>query len=120
MPSILLVEDDELFRTILYDALKSAGHVVAPASNGHQAMALLQASVPDLVITDLVMPDQDGLGVIMTLQKSHPSLPIIAISGSVNNAGLYLAMAKKLGARYTLTKPFELRQLLEAVDAIFD
>ncbi len=115
MARVLIVEDDEAFRTVLKQMLLTAGHVVMEAASGREAIRALRLEPPDLVLTDLVMPDQDGLEVIMMLRKEIPEIPVIAMSGGLANSPLYLDLAKKLGARRLLFKPFAPEQLFAAL-----
>jgi CheY-like chemotaxis protein len=118
MASILLVDDDELLRGVLAKALVLGGHAVIQASDGKAAMKLAQTQAIDLVITDIVMPVQEGLETIMGLRREHPGLPIIAMSGGATNSKLYLQIAAKVGARRMLSKPFSPGQLLDLVDEV--
>jgi CheY-like chemotaxis protein len=116
MPKILLVEDVEQLRTMLKLLLTSSGYEVWEAPNGRRVCDMHQQQNFDLVITDLVMPDIEGLGVIMDLRRIDPNVPIIAMSGGGQGGGEeYLRIARKLGAQRTLSKPFENEQFLEAV-----
>jgi CheY-like chemotaxis protein len=118
VPRILLVEDDDAVREILRKALVAAGHEVDEASNGDVAVASYRRQAADLVITDLVMPDKDGLETIMELRRMDPSVRIVAMSGGGRTLGpgqLYLESARALGARQILSKPFTVGALLKAV-----
>jgi CheY-like chemotaxis protein len=115
MPHLLLVDDDDLLRDVLATALTASGHTVMQAANGRQALALFRTEPADLIITDLVMPDREGLEIIATLHRAQPELPIIAMSGGAIHSKLYLAMAAKLGARHTLSKPFAPATLLRVI-----
>ena len=117
MASILLIDDNESLRAMMAHALTLAGHKVITAGDGKAAMRAFAQHAVDLVITDLVMPDQDGVETLMLLRKSHPKLPVIAISGdSPTHAALYLSVARKLGAVATLQKPFAVGALLAAAE----
>jgi CheY-like chemotaxis protein len=118
MASILLVDDDELLRGVLAKALALGGHAVIQASDGKAAMRLAATQAIDLVITDIVMPVQEGLETIMALRRDRPALPIIAMSGGATNSRLYLQIAAKVGARRMLSKPFSPGQLLDLVDEV--
>jgi CheY-like chemotaxis protein len=119
MASILLVEDSELLAESIKLALRRAGYKVARAADGQQALKLYDADSVDLVITDLVMPEMEGLQLIQELRKLNPAVKIIAISGSIMaSARTFLPVAKHLGAARTLGKPFTEQQLLEAVSAV--
>jgi DNA-binding response OmpR family regulator len=118
MAHILLIEDDELLRPLLARCLEAAGHAVTQAPTGRAGMRAFRAKFADLVITDIVMPDQEGIATIMGLHRDHPEVPVIAMSGGGANTALYLELAKKLGARFTLAKPFSPQDLLRAVEAL--
>lgn len=119
MAQILLIDDDDLLRGVLAKALVHAGHVVIQASDGQQGVELARATTVDLVITDLIMPVQEGVETIVTLRRERPALPIIAISGGVTHSKLYLDIAAKIGARRILAKPFTPQELLAAIDEVF-
>jgi DNA-binding response OmpR family regulator len=116
MASVLLVEDDEQLRTLLKLLLTSSGYYVLEAPNGMRACDMFSRHRFDLVITDLVMPDIDGLELIMELVRRDKNVRIIAISGKGADKGIeYLRFAQKLGASFTLSKPFGNEEFLEAV-----
>jgi DNA-binding response OmpR family regulator len=117
MAHLLIIEDDEPLRSVLATALVQAGHVVLQAEEGRAGCTLLTTSPCDLVITDLIMPGQEGIETIMQLRHSHPGLPVIAMSGGSHYADAYLGIAAKLGVRATLAKPFTTAELLHAIDA---
>ena len=77
---------------------------------------MLEQFVPDLLITDLLMPEKEGIELIQEVRRNHPKMPIIAISGAqTDKTGIYLKMAGSLGADYVLAKPFALKDLLNTV-----
>ena len=116
MPRILLVEDDDQLRPMLKLLLTTAGYEVWEARDGRGVGDLYEHHHPNLVITDLVMPDKDGLEVIMDLRRRDPKVRIIAMSGGgQGSAECYLKIARKLGAQRTLSKPFGNNEFLEAV-----
>jgi CheY-like chemotaxis protein len=116
MARILLVEDDEQLRTMLKLLLTSFGYEVWEAPDGRRVCDMHQQQRFDLVITDLVMPDREGLEVIMGLRRTDQNVPIIAMSGmGQGRAQEYLGIALKLGAQLTLSKPFCNQEFLEAV-----
>ncbi len=108
MISVLVMEDDELLRRHLRDGLVAAGHRVREAENGNAGLALFHTEQPDVVLTDIVMEDGEGIEVIMEIRKLAPTLPVIAMSGSPQ----YLKNSSKLGATHTLLKPFRMSELL--------
>jgi len=119
MPTILLIEDDELFRTTLAEALASQGYTVTQAEDGVEGVKRFQAAPTDLVLTDIVMPNQEGIATVRALRQISPTVGIIAMSGGLaKDAPLYLKLAGGLGADRTLQKPFPLTTLLEAVQEV--
>jgi YesN/AraC family two-component response regulator len=114
MARILLIEDDDSVRTMLRLTLVHFGHTVIEARNGKQGLALFQHANADLVITDIVMPEKDGLEVVMELREKHPSVKIIAISGV--DSGDYLDSARLMGAAKVLLKPFTNDVLMAAIN----
>jgi DNA-binding NtrC family response regulator len=118
MARILLIEDEDGLRRMLRLALEQVGHTVTEAADGREAVRLHRVDPTDLVITDIQMPEKDGLEVLMDLRRESPDVKVIAMSGGgrlVSHAQA-LEMAVPLGAITTLTKPFRLEQLFEAVD----
>ena len=118
MASILIIDDDDLLREILVTTLTHAGHTVYQAPDGRQGCDLFHASPTDLVITDIIMPGQEGIETMLKLRRMRPGLPIIAMSGGLTHSEFYLDMAAKLGATRILAKPFtpaELQTLIAAV-----
>jgi CheY-like chemotaxis protein len=114
MARILLIDDDDDLRTMLSLTLAHFGHTVVEARNGKEGLALLPSAQADLVITDIVMPEKEGIETITELRKNCPKLKIIAMSGGGRgNAGDYLHTAKFMGATKVLAKPFT-NDLLQA------
>ena len=121
MATILLVEDDDGVRSILHKTLVAAGYEVEDAANGDFALAAYRRQPRDLVITDLVMPEKDGLETITALRRLNPAVKIIAISGGGRTLGLgqlYLETARAIGAGRILAKPFTSAALLTAVSEV--
>ena len=119
MASILIIEDDELFRVMLVDVLSGYGYTVTQAANGDEGLKVFQAQPTDLVLTDIVMPGKEGIATVQELRRSNPSLGIIAMSGgTAQNAPLYLNLANGLGADRTLQKPFSIDLLRKTVEAV--
>ena len=118
MASILLIDDDELLRSMLARALVQAGHTVIQASDGQMGVELFRATTVEVVITDLLMPVQEGVETIIKLRRERPALPIIAMSGGVTNSKVYLEIASKIGARRILAKPFSPGELMAVVDEV--
>lgn len=118
MPRILIVDDDDSVRGLIATTLRATGFDVQTASDGREAVEAFAKAPADLVITDLVMPEKDGIEIVLELRKAHPDLPIIAMSGQSSHSPLYLGMAKRLGARRTLEKPFTIKTLVAAVKEV--
>jgi DNA-binding NtrC family response regulator len=118
MAHILVIEDDDSVRKALSQTVVRLGHEVSSASNGKEGLSRAEERPPDLVITDLIMPDTEGLETIIELRRRSPQIRIIAISGggrlSTEN---FLGVAKKFGAYDTLAKPFSREELKTAIDA---
>src|SRR5947208_389358 len=117
MARILVIEDDPGMRVLLEEALAGAGHEVLAAVNGKEGVLLFRAHPANLVITDLFMPEQEGLETIRQLRSVNPALKIIAISGAAPEWRV-LEMAKHLGAQKTLAKPFVLQEIRDAVETL--
>ena len=114
---ILLIEDDEQFRNYLEEVLKSEGFNVSTAADGQQGYDSAMENKPDLMITDLLMPEKDGVRLITEIKQSYPDLNIIAMSGGQSVfSPAFLEAAQSLGANYTLDKPFMEDQLLELIE----
>jgi CheY-like chemotaxis protein len=115
MALILVVDDEDYLQRLIGETLNIGGHKVVLAGSGKEASLLCKERVFDLVITDLVMPDMDGLELIRCLRASHNHLPILAISGAYDGV---LKIAAALGAAGTLKKPFGPDELSSMVDQI--
>ena len=117
MARILVIEDEDGLRRILVRALNAEGYEVQEAKNGKEALKLHGTTEAELVITDLFMPEMDGMEVLMALRKQSPNLKVIAISGggSLYNPDEALKVAWKLGAHAAIDKPFELNLFLRKV-----
>jgi len=121
MADILLVEDEDQLRSMLREVLQSAGHKVREAENGKIAMNVFAARPSELVITDLIMPEKEGLEIIRELKRGKTDVKIIAISGGGrNNAQDYLELARRFGADHILSKPFSNREILEVIEKVMD
>lgn len=112
---ILLIDDDDSLRSVLAKSLTHAGHTILQAEDGWEGIKAARGADIDLVITDLVMPVKEGVETIITLRRERPNLPIIAISGGMNNAQLYLEIAAKIGARAVVAKPFAPGEMLATI-----
>ncbi len=116
MQRILIIDDDEQVRDLLSEILGRAGYEVLAASNGAEGLRLYRAQPADLVITDLIMPEKEGMETIIALRKDFPKVRIIAVSGGGRSGAIsYLPIAKSLGAARTVAKPFSKQEILDAV-----
>lgn len=114
MARILVIDDDADMRALLDEMLTAGGHEVAQAGDGREGVAKYRTDQADLVITDLCMPNQEGLETIIELRRDFPNVRIIAMSGKTF-ARAMLTIATRLGAVETLEKPFQPPELLGAV-----
>jgi DNA-binding response OmpR family regulator len=113
---ILIIDDEDQPRRMLQQVLIRAGYEVIEARDGNQGLQLFRASPTDLIITDILMPEKEGLETIIDLRREFPAVKIIAISGGGRTGNLnFLEVAKRLGAQRTLQKPFELQEMIAAV-----
>ena len=114
---LLVIDDDNLVRAALTDMLQTAGFDVVTASNGRLGLELLETTPVDAVITDILMPEQEGLETIREARQRFPDIRILAISGGGAGGGetQLLRFAESFGADQTLSKPFTGSQLVAAV-----
>ena len=116
MENILIIDDETPIRSMVRLILERAGYTVREAQDGIEGIRVFRETPADLVITDLIMPNKDGIGMIIELKKDFPELKIIAMSGGgLNRPEGYLRGAQKLGAACTLSKPLNRNDLLRAV-----
>ena len=119
MARILVIDDEAPVRAMLQQMLERSGHNVTVATEGEEGMLLFHDDPADIVITDIFMPEKEGIETILELRKQAPQTKIIAISGGGRAGKLdFLATAKNLGAHQALAKPFERKELLDAIDAV--
>ncbi len=116
MARVLVIDDEQLVLATLNGILSRAGYEVLTARDGAQGLATLESHAVDLVITDIIMPEKEGIEIIVELRQQRPNLPIIAISGGgrMNQVDI-LAIAEKLGANEVFAKPVQPAALCAAV-----
>lgn len=122
MTKILIVDDEELVLEMLVQMLKREGYEVEGASNGKEALKKINLNKPDLVITDLIMPEKEGLELIKDLRGSYNELKILAISGGnrhIDPMG-QLKVAKFLGADASLSKPLDRKDFLSTIKNLLE
>ncbi len=119
MADIVVVEDNTDLRQIIAHILTKAGHSVTEACDGSEILEILAKQPADIVLTDIVMPNQEGIQTIVQIRRHYPHLKIIGMSsGGSEGEGYYLEMAREFGANATLAKPFPKGKLLETVEAL--
>ncbi|PWU16387.1 MAG: response regulator [Verrucomicrobia bacterium] len=114
MSRILVIDDEPDMGQLVKDMLQPTGHEIILAADGAEGVRQSRSFHPDLAITDIYMPNEDGLETILELRRLFPRMAIIAMSGR-DNAEVMLSVAKKLGALAILQKPFERERLIELV-----
>ena len=119
MARILVIDDDRIVRDTLNVILAAAGHQVALAHDGKEGIKVFAEFQPHLIITDILMPEKEGVETIQDLRRLVPNLPIIAISGGgrVGNMS-FLKVAQQFGADRTFAKPFEPDEIVSAVNEL--
>ena len=121
MTRVLVVDDDEQMREMLAELLADEGYDVTKASDGEQAVALLREQPADLLITDIIMPNQEGVETIRIVASDFPEIKIIAISGGGRlGPDSFLPAAEKFGAHRVFAKPFDPDDLLVTVKELVE
>lgn len=120
MSRILIVEDEEYMREMLVDTLAKEGYDVSIAVNGVEAIKAIEEETFDLIVTDIVMPEKDGLSTILQTKRDNEKIKIIAISGGDRSftGSSYLQIAKNIGVERTFQKPFNSKEFLRAVKEV--
>ena len=124
MAHILLVEDNFNLRSVLAEILEDAGHRVSALADGKEVEKRMSVDPGDLVIMDIILPEQDGIETINILRRNYPDVKIIGMSGGgqagPTGAEHYLKAALTFGAHDTLQKPFEYKELLDKIDTVLN
>lgn len=116
---ILVIDDEPVLRSVIGAMLRSLGHEVAEASDGRIGMDILRGATYDLVLTDIIMPNQEGIETIRAIVAKYPAMKIIAMSGGGSSANFdFLDIAKEFGASAMLQKPFHKEQLRDVLRAV--
>lgn len=116
MTQVLIVDDDEIFRTMLEEMVQREGYEVTAVGDGDAALHAVDQSPPDLIITDILMPEKDGMELMTELAQRGSQIPIIAISGGGRTINLdFLELAELMEVRATLSKPFTRESLRQAI-----
>jgi len=121
MAKILVFDDELAILLMLKKMLEKAGHEVDIALNAREGMELFDSNIPDLLITDIIMPQKEGLETILELRQKYPGIKIIAISGGGRiGPSEYLQTAKYLGADLVFSKPLVQKEFLEAISLLLN
>lgn len=120
MPAVLVVDDNEMARRLIAAPLTEVGFSVDTAAGGREALEKFKPGHHQMVITDILMTEGEGIGLIRSLLDHNPDLPILAVSSDAHGGSSSLATARKVGARQTLAKPFTAYDLLASVGALLD
>lgn len=114
-PSILVVDDELLIRDLLYDFFSGQGWNISVAENGEKALEIMKSKQVDLVLTDLKMPEMDGLQLTDELKRNHPNIPVVVMTGypSVDTA----VTALRQRVHDYVVKPFNINQLFKTIDS---
>jgi CheY-like chemotaxis protein len=117
MALILVIDDQVVMRRTIRRILTAAGHDVLEAENGAAGLKILRERTPDLVITDLIMPEKEGIETILEIRRDQLATKILAMTGSgLDQRSIYLDAARKLGADEVVRKPFRTADLLVIVE----
>jgi CheY-like chemotaxis protein len=118
MRRVLIIDDDAQFRSYVVKLLGRRGFAVSEVDSGAKALELLKSASFDVIFTDILMPDMEGLEIIRHLNSNLGSCKIVAMSGGGSGPADYLRYAEKLGAAATLRKPFTPDEILEVLDRL--
>jgi len=121
MARILIIDDEATIRDLLIKKLEREGYETMNASDGKEGIRLYRENPADLIITDLIMPEKEGIETIMELRRDFQDVKVIAMSGGGKiDSGTYLQIAKTFGAIETIAKPFDLKEVLKTVQELLE
>lgn len=119
MSKILVADDDDFVRGLICSVLKKNGYTVSEAKNGEEAVTMARKDSPDILITDMLMPDKEGIETILEVKEIGSNIKIIAISGGGKTKNMsFLNIAQNAGADAILSKPFKPDELLQAINTL--
>ena len=120
MKNILVIDDDAQFNKMLCLILTEAGYTVSSAEDGDAGMKIFRQEAPDLVITDIYMPEKEGFETIIELRSVNPDIKILVISGGLTQMGMAetFSLAETFGANAVLAKPFDMNTILSTVSRL--
>jgi CheY-like chemotaxis protein len=117
---ILVIDDDELVRETLEALLRGSGYDVTSAADGRRGLDALARNTPDFVITDIYMPEKEGIETIVDIRRNYPDIKIIAMSGGADVGSMpVLQLAEMVGADRVLKKPFRTSEIVEAIESLY-
>jgi len=121
LKSILLIDDDEFLTTMMVRYFRDKGYSVQGCTEAKDALNSLSETHFDIIVTDIVMPDMDGIELIIKIREMNKDIPVIAMSGGGRlDPKDYLNLASQLGANFTLAKPFHLDTLQTLIESLFE
>lgn len=121
MSTVLVIDDHRPFLEMMSQVIRREGYDVMEATDGAEGLRLCEKQPPDVVVTDILMPEKDGLEAIRDFKRDYPNMKIIAVSGGGSSVQIdYLPLAKKMGADSVLHKPIEPAEMIEALKGILD
>ncbi|MBW2195074.1 MAG: response regulator [Deltaproteobacteria bacterium] len=116
---VVVIDDNAEIRHVIELKLRTQGYKVITAANGKEGLNLIKSKQPDVVITDIIMPEKEGIEVITEVRRDFPNVKIIAMSGGgLIGPHEYLSWTKMMGVQRTFTKPFAINEILEAVNEL--
>jgi DNA-binding response OmpR family regulator len=119
MARILIIDDEAMIRNLLVNILEREGYETMTASDGRDGIRIFRKSPADLIITDIIMPEKEGIETIMELRRDFRDVKVIAMSGGGKvDPETYLQIAKTVGAIETIAKPFNRKELLKTVQGL--
>ncbi len=119
MKKLLLIDDDQDFRTMLSVRLEKVGYQVIQAEDGIKGISAFKKNPVNVVVTDIIMPEKEGMETILELKKINPAVKIIAISGGGRSVPEdYLSIAEYFGAVKSFKKPFDMKEFVETIDML--
>ena len=114
--TVLIIDDEPQIRDLLTNILEMEGYAVRAAADGRQGVEAYRRNPADLVVTDMIMPEQEGIETIRELRQLNPQVKVVAMSGGGRiEPNTYLELAKRMGAAHTLTKPFSVQEVIDTV-----
>lgn len=119
LPHILVIDDDELIRSLVKEVLSRNNYQIDEAENGKVGLQKCKSQEYDLIITDIVMPEMEGISLIQKLNEFHQGIPVIAMTGNAHGRmEEFLELSQQLGANAVLAKPLQIDEIISTVDSL--